>query len=137
MEQKQKQPLPNKAFDMEYSTMWGREVRFLSEKGIKCSFVKKTKEYGVSQFKYKKTPQLFAALIEFYTQVENEKSLAAAEKEMRDGIEVKSPEDLEEAMHKLGVHVIVENGKPKFVTKEYVDRICDTSNFAEGVCDAD
>jgi len=134
MEQKQK--LPNKAFDMEYSTMWGREVRFLSNKGIKCSFVKKTKEYGVSQFKYKKTPQLFAALIEFYTQVENEKSLAAAEKEMQNGIEVRSPEDVENAMQKLGIQVIVENGKPKFVTKEYAEKICDTSAFTEGVCDA-
>lgn len=132
MEQKQK--LPNKAFDMEYSTMWGREVRFLLEKGIKCSFVKKTKEYGVSQFKYKKTPKLFAALIEFYTQVENERSLAAAEKEMQNCIQVKSPEDLEEAMRQLGVHIIVENGKPKLVTKEYVEKICDT--FTEGASDA-
>ena len=136
MEQKQKQPLPNKAFDMEYSTMWGREVRFLQEKGIKCSFVKKTKEYGVSQFKYKKTPQLFAALIEFYTQVENEKALAAAEKAVQNGIEVKTPEDMEAAMQKLGIQVIVENGKPKFVTTEYVQRICDTSEFTEGACDA-
>lgn len=115
MDNKERQTLPSKAFDMEYSTMWGREVKFLYSKGIKYVFVRKTKDYGLSVFKYKKTPELFNALIEFYTQVENERSIAAAEKEMKDGIPVKSPEDLEKAMEKLGIHIDVVDGHPKFV----------------------
>ena len=67
--------LPKYAFDSEYMTEWLREVRFLTEKGIKYTFVKKTPEYGISQFKYRKTPALFAALVEFYSTVEAEKAL--------------------------------------------------------------
>ena len=118
MDKKERPALPNKAFDMEYSTMWGREVKFLYEKGIKYSFVKKTKEYGVSQFKYKKTPALFKALVEFYTQVENEREMRKAEEEMRNGIPVKSPEDLVAAMHKLGIKIVVKDGEPIFVAEQ-------------------
>lgn len=67
--------LPRKAFDSEYMTEFLREVRFLTEKGIKYTFVKKTQEYGISQFKYKKTPALFAALIEFYSMIEAERAV--------------------------------------------------------------
>ena len=107
--------IPNKAFDIEYSTMWGREVKFLSSKGIRYSFVKKTKDYGISVFKYKKTPELFLALAEFFTQVENEKSLSAAEKDMHDAISIKTAEELEEAIHSLGLKVVEDNGRPKFI----------------------
>ena len=98
--------IPNKAFDIEYSTMWGREMKFLLSKGIRYTFVKKTKDYGISVYKYKKTSQLFNALSEFFTQIENEKSLAEAQK----------------AMQTLGLKVVVENGQPKFV-KETDDTI--------------
>lgn len=67
-----KRRLPAKAFDQEYSTEWAREVEFLQSKGLHYVYVKRTPHYGVSQFKYKKTPALFAALQEFYGQVEEE-----------------------------------------------------------------
>ncbi len=66
--------LPNKAFDKEYMTEWVREVKFLASKGIRYNYVKKTQDYQVSQFKYDKTPALFAALAEFYAIVEKEKA---------------------------------------------------------------
>lgn len=66
--------LPNKAFDKEYMTEWVREVKFLASKGIRYNYVKKTQDYQVSQFKYDKTPTLFAALAEFYAIVEKEKA---------------------------------------------------------------
>ena len=75
-----RQPLPNKAFDMEYQTERWREVQFLAEKGIKYTFVRKTRDYGVSQYKYKKTPALFAALVEFYSILEAEKALRGKKK---------------------------------------------------------
>lgn len=70
-----KQILPKKAFDTEYSTMWSKEHRFLQAKGIECTFIKNTRDYNVPVYKYKKTPELFSALFEFYTQVEKEKGL--------------------------------------------------------------
>lgn len=114
--------IPNKAFDIEYSTMWGREMKFLLSKGIRYTFVKKTKDYSISVYKYKKTSQLFNALSEFFTQIENEKSLAEAQKAMQNAIEVRTPEDLEKAMQILGLKVVIENGQPKFV-KETDDTI--------------
>lgn len=72
--------LPNKAFDQEYMTEWGREVKFLADKGIPYTYVKRTPDYGISQFKYKKTAALFSALNEFYSQVETERlNLASAD----------------------------------------------------------
>lgn len=53
--------LPNKAFDSEYMTEWVREVRYLADKGIRYTFVKIKPEYGIRQYKYRKTPELFAA----------------------------------------------------------------------------
>jgi len=67
--------IPKNAFDSEYSTDWLREMRFLTEKGIKYTFVHKVGEYGISRFKYRKTPALFAALVEFYSSIEAEKAL--------------------------------------------------------------
>lgn len=67
--------LPKKAFDSEYMTEFLREVRFLTEKGIKYTFVKKTMPYGISQYKYKKTPALFSALVEFYSMIEAERAV--------------------------------------------------------------
>ena len=66
-----KRNLPNKAFDTEYSTMWHKEVDFLTSKGIRYTFVKKTRDYGISVYKYAKTPALFAALVEFYSTKES------------------------------------------------------------------
>ena len=69
-----REPIPNKAFDSEYMTEWVREVKFLADKGIKYTFVKKTPEYNIKQYKYTKTPELFVALAEFYHQTANEKA---------------------------------------------------------------
>lgn len=65
--------IPKQAFDSEYMTEFLREVRFLTEKGIKYTFVRKTQDYGISQYKYRKTPALFSALVEFYAIIEAEK----------------------------------------------------------------
>ena len=70
-----KRKLPKQAFDSEYMTEFLREVKFLTEKGIQYTFVKKTRDYGISQYKYKKTPALFAALVEFYAILEAEKNV--------------------------------------------------------------
>ena len=69
-----RESIPNKAFDSEYMTEWVREVKFLADKGIKYTFVKKTPEYNIKQYKYTKTPELFVALAEFYYQTANEKA---------------------------------------------------------------
>lgn len=66
--------LPKQAFDSEYMTEFLREVRFLTEKGIKYTFVRKTQDYGISQYKYRKTPALFAALVEFYATIDAERA---------------------------------------------------------------
>jgi hypothetical protein len=88
--------LPKYAFDSEYMTEWLREVRFLTEKGIKYTFVKKTQEYGISQFKYRKTPALFAALVEFYSTVEAEKALRKKTLTRKPVAEI-SPEEIKRA----------------------------------------
>ena len=69
-----RETIPNKAFDTEYMTEWVREVKFLADKGIRYTFVKKTPKYNIKQYKYKKTPELFIALAEFYYQTTNEKA---------------------------------------------------------------
>lgn len=71
----EKKRIPKKAFDSEYKTEFLREVKFLEEKGIKHTFIWKTKDYGISQYKYRKTPALFAALVEFYAIIEAEKAV--------------------------------------------------------------
>lgn len=96
--------LPNKAFDKEYMTEWVREVKFLASKGIRYNYVKKTADYQVSQFKYDKTPELFAALVEFYTLVEKEKA------------NVVPVEEVEELLNKSGLSVKKDrNGRIRFV----------------------
>lgn len=77
--------IPKQAFDSEYMTEFLREVKFLSEKGIKYSFVKKTRDYGISQYKYKKSPALFAALVEFYAILDAERAVRKANKEKAKG----------------------------------------------------
>ncbi len=60
--------LPPKAFDLEYSTQYRKEVEYLREKGINYTFIKLTKDYGVPTYKYTKTPELFRAVADFYEQ---------------------------------------------------------------------
>lgn len=52
-------------FDKEYSTQYLKEMDYLTSKGIMCEFVKTT-EKGVRTYKYKKTKELFLALVDFY-----------------------------------------------------------------------
>ena len=66
--------IPNKAFDSEYMTEYVREVKFLASKGIRYTFVKRTPDYNIKQYKYTKTPELFVALAEFYFMVNTERS---------------------------------------------------------------
>lgn len=70
--------LPNKAFDMEYSTEYKREMLYLQELGFKCSFVKHTPDYHIPVYKYTKTPALFRAVADFYEQLDSERHYAKA-----------------------------------------------------------
>lgn len=78
--------IPNKAFDLEYSTQRKKEYLFLKEAGIYPSFVRKDREYGILTYKYTKTPKLFKACAEFYQQAANEK----ARDEVREAASVES-----------------------------------------------
>lgn len=51
-------------FDKEYQTQFFNETCFLTEKGIRYTFVKKVN--GLLTWKYEKTNELFLALAEFY-----------------------------------------------------------------------
>lgn len=53
-----------KKFDKEYQTQYLPEVRYLSENGIRYTFVKKINE--VDTYKYQKTSELFRLLAIFY-----------------------------------------------------------------------
>lgn len=64
--QKVMSTVPNKAFDLEYSTQFKKEVAYLHEHGIEPTFVKKTKDYNIPTYKYKKTPELFRTVADFY-----------------------------------------------------------------------
>ena len=96
----EKRRLPKQAFDSEYMTEFLREVRFLTERGIKYTFVKKTQDYGVSQYKYKKTPALFAALVEFYATIEAERNVRRRMYQQNKEI-VLSPEQVQKAQEIL------------------------------------
>lgn len=85
-----RKPLPKKAFDSEYMTEWHREVKFLEEKGFRYTFVRVKPEYGIKQYKYKKTPELFEALHEFYQLVRNEKEYSKLEKGMSESTDTQT-----------------------------------------------
>ena len=52
-------------FDKEYRTQYLPEVDYLGLQGIKPTFVKT--EYGVENYKYAKTRELFEALVKFHS----------------------------------------------------------------------
>lgn len=53
--------------DKEYQTNWYEEVNYLSQCGIRYSFVKTVD--GVTIWKYKKNVELFKNLMDFYENV--------------------------------------------------------------------
>ena len=53
-----------KKWQKEYSTTWITEQLYLSDNGVRYSFVKEID--GVTTFKYKKTAKLFECLAKFY-----------------------------------------------------------------------
>lgn len=55
-----------KKFDKEYSTQYSPEKDYLLSLNIKPSFVKVI--YGVTTYKYEKTPELFKALAFYYAE---------------------------------------------------------------------
>lgn len=55
-----------KKFDIEYSTQYTPEKKYLEALGIKPTFTKVINE--VTTYKYKKTSKLFQALTYFYAQ---------------------------------------------------------------------
>lgn len=66
--------LPKRAFDMEYSTQYRKQMLYLKDKGIHPVFIKKTADYHVTTYKYTKTAKLFEAVKSFYEQEENTKT---------------------------------------------------------------
>jgi len=56
-----------KAFDPEYMTQWKREADFLLQKNIHPVYIRSSR-YGIPEYKYTKTPELFTALTEFFGQ---------------------------------------------------------------------
>ena len=54
-----------KKFDKEYSTQYTPEMKYLFDNGIRYTFVKDVN--GVTTYKYTKTPELFKALMVFYS----------------------------------------------------------------------
>lgn len=67
--------IPKWMFDAEYSTQRFREYQFLHERGIEPSYIKKSKQYNVTTFKYTKTPELFEAVAAFYRQLRDKKDV--------------------------------------------------------------
>lgn len=57
-----------KKFDKEYSTQWMREVEWLTEHGVKYTFVKVSSD-NVTTYKYRKNAKLFKELFDFYSQI--------------------------------------------------------------------
>lgn len=68
--------LPKKAFDPEYMTEWREEAEYLTSVGIHHTYIHFKQPYNIRQYKYKKTPELFAALFTFYTQKQREREFA-------------------------------------------------------------
>lgn len=54
-----------KKFDKEYRTQYVPEMKYLKALGIYYAFVKE--ENGITTYKYTKTPELFQALVSFYS----------------------------------------------------------------------
>ena len=80
MSETERSSIPSKEFDREYNTQWRREMEFLRAKGIEYTFAKRVGEYKIPTYKYKKTPQLFLALAEFYNQQQFRKNMDAIDK---------------------------------------------------------
>lgn len=69
METRQRQTtIPNKAFDYEYATQFKKEMLYLRDHGFEYTFIRRTPDYNIPIYKYKKTPQLFRCIADFYEQ---------------------------------------------------------------------
>ena len=55
-----------KKFDIEYSTQFTPEMKYLKQHGVRYDFVKVID--GVTTYKYKKTSELFKILAIFYAE---------------------------------------------------------------------
>lgn len=60
--------IPNKAFDLEYSTQFRKEMEYLKQHNVHPTYVTKTKPYNITVYKYTKTPELFSLLTTFYAE---------------------------------------------------------------------
>ena len=75
--------LPKKAFDPEYMTEWRAEAEYLISVGIHHTYIHFKQPYNIRQYKYKKTPELFAALHTFYSQKQREREFSAMEQSIQ------------------------------------------------------
>ena len=82
-------------------------MNYLGYRGIKPCFIKETEDYHVTLYKYKKTPELFKCLSEFYTEIQNEK-LTGAE-------EVTSSEEIAKALDELGMKIYKQDDRVRLI----------------------
>lgn len=55
-------------FDFEYSTQFFDEVFYLKQHGFRYCYVKNAPDSNIKTFKYKRSPELFRAVADFYEQ---------------------------------------------------------------------
>ena len=55
--------------DIEYKTQWLKERNYLTDHGIRYSFVSTDEKTNIRTFKYKKNSQLFKVLSDFYNEI--------------------------------------------------------------------
>lgn len=70
-------------YDREYATQYYREMEYLKTKGFYPSFVRTDR--GVNTWKYKRSPELFRAVADFYEQRRNEYTFQKADQELEHG----------------------------------------------------
>lgn len=98
--------VPNKEFDMEYSTMYRKEYEYLIEHGFQCSYIKKTKAYHVPIYKFTKTASLFQAVSSFYAQIENEKSFEEIDRKLKESGKNVTKEEGDRILRTFGFNVV-------------------------------
>lgn len=83
MNTKERSNIPNKAFDMEYSTQTRKEMEYLKSCGFNPVYTKRSGEYRIPTYKYTKTPELFKAVADYYEQQKNEKMFDTLESALK------------------------------------------------------
>lgn len=78
----QYEKIPYYAIERRYVTEFLKEMMYLSDKGIRPVQVIVKREWGIRQYKYVKTPELFAALHEFWQQEAGEREFRRVDRDI-------------------------------------------------------